>query len=110
MIEFDTNKADIKSAYHDELKKVGDMLNKYPKATTVIEGHTDDVGAAAANMKLSERRASSVRKYIIDNFGISADRITAKGYGETNPVVTNKTVAGRKENRRVNAILSCGNN
>jgi len=110
MIEFDTNKADVKSAYHDELKKVGDMLNKYPKATTVIEGHTDDVGAAAANMKLSERRASSVRKYIIDNFGISADRITAKGYGETNPVVTNKTVAGRKENRRVNAILSCGNN
>jgi len=108
MIEFDTNKADIKNVYYDELKKVGDRLNKYPNATTVIEGNTDNVGAATANMKLSELRAASVRKYIIDKFGINADRLTAKGYGETKPIATNKTVEGRKENRRVDAVLNCG--
>ncbi len=109
-IEFDTNKADIKPAYHDELKKVGDTLKKYPGATAVIEGHTDDVGSNAANLKLSDRRANSVRTYIIENFGIQADRIAAKGYGEEKPIATNKTAAGRKANRRVVAVLTCGGN
>lgn len=109
-IEFDTNKADIKQAYHGELKRVADMLKKYPQATTEIEGHTDNVGSDKANLKLSERRASSVREYIINNFGINAERISAKGYGETKPIASNKTVEGRKDNRRVEAILNCGGN
>ena len=60
-VEFDTNKADIKSKYNDELKKVGDFLNEYPTATGVIEGYSDNVGKAAYNLKLSQKRADSVR-------------------------------------------------
>lgn len=108
-IEFDTNKADVKPAYHDELKKVGDTLKKYPGATAVIEGHTDSVGSDKANLKLSERRANSVRTYIIDKFGIEPGRLSAKGYGESKPIATNDTAKGRKINRRVVAVLSCGN-
>ena len=83
-IQFDTNKSDIKPKYHDELKKIGDFLKEFPNAKGVIEGHTDNVGDKASNMKLSQRRAESVRNYIIKNFSIAPERISAKGYGLPN--------------------------
>jgi len=109
-IHFDTNKYDIKAKYHEELKKLGDFLNEFPKATGVIEGHTDNVGHKAANMKLSQRRAESVRTYLIEKFGIAPERIKAVGYGPTRPVGDNKTVAGKEQNRRIESNFTCNAN
>ncbi|MDR3579634.1 MAG: OmpA family protein [Oryzomonas sp.] len=109
-IEFDTNKSNIKPQYHDELKKLGAFLSEFPKATGVIEGHTDNVGNKAANMKLSQRRAESVRNYLIEKFGIAPERIKAVGYGPTKPIASNKTKAGKEQNRRIEANFTCNAN
>lgn len=106
-IKFDTNKADIKQNYHDVLKDVAEKLNKFPKSTVVIEGHTDNVGSAGSNLKLSQLRADAVRKYIVDKFNIKSERITAKGFGLTKPIDSNKTEEGRGKNRRVEAVFTC---
>lgn len=106
-LEFDTNKAEIKPSHHSELKFVVDKLLSFPKATTVIEGHTDSKGSDSANLKLSQRRADAVRNFIIKEYGIDASRIKAKGYGESKPVSTNATEEGRRNNRRVDAIFTC---
>lgn len=107
-IEFDTAKADIKPVFDKEIKKVADFLKENPGSTVNIEGHTDNVGAADMNMKLSQRRAEAVRSYLIKKLGVAADRITAKGFGLTKPRATNKTAQGRHENRRVEALVFCG--
>ncbi len=106
-IKFDTNKSNIKPQYYDELKKLGDFLVEYPKAKGVIEGHTDSAGKKASNMKLSQRRAESVRTYLIKTFNIAPERITAKGYGPTKPIASNKTAAGKQKNRRIEANFTC---
>ncbi|KAA0889137.1 OmpA family protein [Oryzomonas rubra] len=106
-IQFDTAKSDIKPKYHDELKKVGDFLTENPGAKGVIEGHTDNAGSLKMNMDLSQRRAESVRAYIIKNFGIAPERISAKGYGPTKPVASNKNAAGKQKNRRIDANFTC---
>lgn len=106
-IQFDTNKYDIKPQYHDELKKLADFLKEFPEAKGVIEGNTDNVGNSAANTKLSQNRADSVRNYLIKTFGIAPERVGAKGYGPTKPVADNKTKEGRLQNRRVEANFTC---
>lgn len=107
-IKFNTNRADIKPLYHNELKKLADFLKKFPNATGVIEGHTDSVGNKESNMKLSQNRADSVRNYIINNFGIAPERISAKGFGPTKPVADNGTTEGKQKNRRIEANFTCG--
>lgn len=106
-ITFDTAKADIKEKNYNDLKEVADKMTLFPKSTVVIEGHTDNVGSAASNLKLSQRRADAVRQYMIDKRGIAAGRITAVGYGLTKPVKSNKTEDGRRSNRRVQAVFTC---
>jgi OmpA-OmpF porin, OOP family len=106
-IQFDTNKSDVKPKYHDELKKLADFLVEFPKAKGVIEGHTDSVGDKASNMKLSQRRADSVRSYLIKNFGAAPERLEAKGYGPNKPRATNKTAEGKAQNRRIEANFVC---
>jgi len=106
-IQFDTNRADIKPQYHDELKKLADFLKEFPNAKGTIEGHTDSVGSMASNMKLSQRRAESVRTYLIKNFGITPERLGAKGFGPTRPVADNKTAAGKQQNRRIESNFTC---
>jgi OOP family OmpA-OmpF porin len=73
----------------------------------VIEGHTDSVGDHASNMKLSQRRADSVRSYLIKTFGVAPERLDAKGYGPDRPRATNKTPEGRSQNRRIEANFVC---
>ncbi len=104
-IEFDTNKANIKPKYHEEIKKFADVMQDHPDLNVIIEGHTDNVGAKAYNEKLSQRRAESVKKYMVDKFGISAERLSAKGYGMSKPLTGNNTAAGRAKNRRVEAAV-----
>ncbi|RQW78006.1 MAG: OmpA family protein [Geobacter sp.] len=106
-IQFDTNKADIKPQYHDELKTLADFLKEFPNAKGTIEGHTDNVGAKNLNMKLSQRRSESVRDYLIKNFGIAPQRISATGFGPTKPVADNATKAGKQQNRRIETNFTC---
>ena len=100
-IEFDTNKSFIKPMYHDELKRVADCLKDYPENKAVIEGHTDNRGSASLNEKLSQDRAESVRNYLIENFDIAPERLSAKGYGASMPIADNGTEEGLQKNRRI---------
>jgi OOP family OmpA-OmpF porin len=93
--------------YHDELKTVGDFLTYFPEARGEIAGHADNVGSNANNLVLSQARADSVKQYIVDKFGIDSSRMTTKGYGESKPIASNKTKAGRTKNRRIVANFTC---
>jgi OmpA-OmpF porin, OOP family len=104
-VEFDFDKANIKSKYHEEIKKFADVMKQHPDLNVVIEGHTDNIGTAKYNQPLSQRRANSVRDYMINTFGIKASRIKAAGYGLSRPIASNKTKAGRQKNRRVEAVV-----
>jgi outer membrane protein OmpA-like peptidoglycan-associated protein len=98
-IFFDTNKFDIKDESNPEMQKLVDFLNLNKGVKIEISGHTDNVGSDQANQVLSENRAKSVYQYLIAN-GIQADRLTYKGYGETQPIAPNDTDEGRSKNRR----------
>jgi len=105
LVEFDTAKAVVKKKYHNEIKNVADFMKEYPHSKATIEGHTDNVGKDSYNKKLSQARADSIRKYLIEKFGIDASRVSAVGYGEEKPIASNATKAGQKKNRRVEAII-----
>jgi OOP family OmpA-OmpF porin len=80
-------------------------MKKYPDLKVVIEGHTDHTGKKAHNQVLSEKRAISVKSYMTEKFGIKESRLTARGYGVSKPIASNKTKAGRQKNRRVEAAV-----
>ncbi|KAB1066593.1 OmpA family protein [Tamlana haliotis] len=103
-ILFDTGKATIKKHSAEVLQNIIDILNEYPHSKFTIEGHTDSVGSESLNLKLSDDRASSVKDYLTKN-GIDGSRLSSKGYGESKPIDTNKTRAGRANNRRVEINL-----
>jgi OOP family OmpA-OmpF porin len=98
LFDFDSDK--IKSEAHPMLDEAVIILKKNPAINVEIDGHTDNVGPAAYNMKLSERRANAVMKYFVDN-GVEAERLTVKGFGLTRPAAGNDTKEGRAKNRRV---------
>jgi len=104
-VEFDFDKAEIKPAFHQEIKKFAGVLKKYPELKVVIEGHTDNIGGKDYNQNLSMKRAESVKNYLIKKFDIGGSRLTAKGYGLSKPIAGNKTAAGRQKNRRVEAAV-----
>ena len=104
-ILFAFDKWDIRPKYLSEIKKVADILKKNPDVTAKIRGYTDSRGSQKYNLKLSERRANSVKQALVRKFGIGASRLTAKGYGESNPVASNRTSQGRRENRRTIVIF-----
>jgi OmpA-OmpF porin, OOP family len=107
VIDFDSGSAAIKPQYKDEIAKVGEYLKSYPTTTAVIEGHTDNTGSTEGNMKLSLDRAQAVVNYLMQNFGIDASRLSAKGYGSTRRIAYNSTAEGRAKNRRINAVIDC---
>jgi outer membrane protein OmpA-like peptidoglycan-associated protein len=99
-IFFDFAKSTLKPESFAELNRVVDFLNSNPTVSIELSGHTDNIGNTASNLKLSDDRAKSVVDYLTAK-GISATRLTAKGYGETKPVALNDTEEGRAMNRRV---------
>lgn len=99
-IYFDTDKAAIKPESKALLEQVVALLKACPNITLIIEGYTDAQGKSAYNQRLSQQRADSVKKYLIDN-GIAQKRIKAIGHGEASPIANNKTEAGRSQNRRI---------
>jgi OOP family OmpA-OmpF porin len=105
-VEFNTAKAIVNEKYYEDIKKVADFMKAHPETTAVIEGYTDNVGNAPYNKALSQKRAESVRQYLIDKFDIKGTRLKAMGYGEEKPVAGNDTPEGRQKNRRVEAVIS----
>jgi len=105
-IQFEINKDVIQREEQEKLGVLGTFLRKYPDTTAVIEGHTDEVGTAADNLRLSQRRAESVVSYLA-SLGIARSRLQAVGYGETRPIADNSTEIGKRLNRRINAIVAC---
>ncbi len=99
-IFFDFGKATLRPESFPELDRLVDLLNKERKVNIEIEGHTDNVGSDEANLKLSSDRANSVMQYVISK-GISADRLAAKGFGESVPIASNDDDQGKQLNRRV---------
>jgi len=98
-VKFATRKFKVLKASFGLLNQVVQVLNDFPKMRVRIEGHTDSVGGETFNLKLSQRRAESVRDYLVAK-GIAADRLEAVGYGLTRPIASNKTKKGRAQNRR----------
>lgn len=103
-VQFDFDKDVVKPEYREEIGQLAGVLKKYPDLTITIEGHTDSVGEATYNKSLSQRRADAVKRYLVEEFGIDAKRLIAKGYGETQPVASNANKEGRQKNRRVDAV------
>jgi OOP family OmpA-OmpF porin len=99
-VTFEYKSAQLSADSRSILGGIGDNLKKYPRLRIELQGHTDSVGGDAYNLALSQRRAESVRDYLIER-GVVADRLTARGYGETQPIESNDTEAGRARNRRV---------
>ena len=102
---FDTDRAQLRSDGMRGVQKLADVLKQYPQQYVLIEGFTDSTGSSGHNQELSDRRANAVRTALLDT-GVSADRIANRGYGETFPVASNATAAGRQLNRRVEIIVS----
>ncbi len=103
-IFFNTASYVLLPASNAELEKLARLLKANPDLRIELGGHTDDVGSDDANLKLSDQRANAVRDHLIAQ-GIEADRITAKGYGETKPIATNDTEEGRAGNRRTEVTV-----
>ena len=104
-ILFATGKDILMPGAIDTIDKLVAFLKKYPNRSVLIEGHTDTVGGETYNLGLSQRRADAVGAALISK-GISENRITAKGYGESRPVASNATSGGRQQNRRVEIVIS----
>jgi len=104
-VYFETGKSALKKVSYKSLNTIAQVMKDDPSLYVDIGGHTDNVGSDDRNMTLSDARANVCRDYLISQ-GISADRITAKGYGETQPIADNKTATGRAQNRRTEFKLS----
>jgi outer membrane protein OmpA-like peptidoglycan-associated protein len=102
---FDTNSANIKPGAREKLAKVTGILLVHPGLQVDVVGHTDNVGRDDYNQQLSERRAESVRAYLVQQ-GIPPRAVGTSGVGESLPVAGNETASGRQQNRRVELVVS----
>ena len=103
-ILFESGKASFEKQTLSVLQSITTILKEYPASKFSIEGHTDTDGTAKSNLKLSDERAAAVKNYLIQN-GIAADRLSSVGFGQTKPIDSNKTKAGKANNRRVEVKL-----
>lgn len=99
-VQYDTGKADVKPKDHDAIKGIADFMKKYPAAKGIIGGHTDNIGKALINVKLSYRRAANIKAYLVRVFGIERSRLKVIGYDYQKPIAGNDTSQGRQKNRR----------
>lgn len=104
---FSTGKAKIRSRSFELLNQVSQALVAYPGMNVMVEGHTDSVGSSGTNLRLSQRRADSVRAYLVAQ-GVDPDRLSAVGFGEEKPIDSNRTKRGREINRRVEFTITGG--
>ncbi len=107
-VHFAFDKANIEPKYGKELKRVADFMHANPDAHATIEAYADAVGSEEYNLKLTDRRAQSVKDYLVKHFNISADRLDTEGMGKSKPIATNLTDTGRALNRRAVRVF-CSN-
>lgn len=105
-INFANNSAEVPASSLNEIQEVAEFMKRNGNTTVSIEGYTDSRGNAAYNITLSQKRADSVMKVLVDELDIPEERVTAVGYGAENPIADNATAAGRIENRRVVAEIT----
>jgi OOP family OmpA-OmpF porin len=106
-IQFEFDSAKILEVSHSLLNEVADVIKKNPQIKKIeVSGHASAEGSDRHNLNLSDRRAKSVRTYLIKKGGIGKDMLTAKGYGETQPIADNDTDEGREKNRRVEFTIT----
>jgi OmpA-OmpF porin, OOP family len=106
-LQFTIDSDEIQREDKEKLTVVGTFLTKYPDSTAVIEGHSDNVGGAQHNLDLSQRRAQSVVDYLVNVQHIAPARLKAVGYGEARPIADNATEEGKRQNRRIDAVIAC---
>jgi len=104
-LTFDSGDAQIRRESFDLLNKVEKAIDVFPRSELIIEGHTDSHGGDLLNQQLSQERAESVQKYMINAMRIPTYRLIATGYGETRPVASNETQSGRARNRRIDIVI-----
>jgi outer membrane protein OmpA-like peptidoglycan-associated protein len=102
---FDTGQFSLKPGTREKLAKISGIVLAYPSLELAIEGHTDSVGTDEYNQGLSENRANSVRNFLIEQ-GIASGSVSSRGFGESQPIASNDTAAGRQQNRRVELVVS----
>ena len=103
-IQFDERKATIRPDSSKVLSQIGEVLKSTPGLRLEIQGHTDNEGTPAENLKLSEQRAAAVKAYLVQKLGIAAERLTTAGFGATKPIADSGTDEGRAKNRRVELV------
>ena len=101
---FDVDSTRIDSDGRQTLEDLTGVLEEYSKTAVIVQGHTDSTGSEEHNDDLSERRAESVRRYLV-SLGVDPDRLATMGFGETAPVASNDSESGRRQNRRVDILL-----
>jgi len=106
-IYFDFDRATLKPQSSRALTTIAELLKRQPSWRVSIEGHTDNSGSETYNQDLSTRRADAVRTTLVRDFAVDQGRLTSAGFGETRPVETNDTIAGRARNRRVELVRDC---
>jgi outer membrane protein OmpA-like peptidoglycan-associated protein len=104
-LSFDSGSSQLKSTNFDLLAKVEKAIDVFPRSELTIEGHTDSHGGDDLNQTLSQARAESVHQYMINAMRIPTYRLIATGFGETRPVASNETAAGRARNRRIDIVI-----
>jgi OOP family OmpA-OmpF porin len=100
-ITFASNSSVIDPKFNSELQEAADFIKAHPGKKLLVEGHTDTTGSAASNERMSQKRADTVRWVLVRDYGVNKANLTAKGFGEKNPIEDNATQAGRTANRRV---------
>lgn len=101
-LSFESGRIDIRDTYDPLLQKVREAVEVFPRSQVTVEGHTDSRGGARSNMVLSRNRAEAVAQHLTNKFALPAHRISAVGYGQTQPIANNETEQGRANNRRIN--------
>jgi outer membrane protein OmpA-like peptidoglycan-associated protein len=102
---FDFGKYDLRPEAREKLAKLSGIILGHPGLNLAVEGHTDNVGSDEVNQKLSEKRAETVRGYLIEQ-NLADNTVTSHGFGKTSPVADNSSAAGRQKNRRVEIVIS----
>jgi OmpA-OmpF porin, OOP family len=105
-LSFASGSAELRDTHRPLLAKALDAIRTFPDPIVTIEGHTDAVGAADANRRLSQQRADAVRRYLLDNSQLTQNQVAAMGFGDERPVATNDTPDGRARNRRIDIVIA----